>query len=72
MANFCSQCSVLVFGEDYEDMKNLCTLDQNKNNLYSCVLCEHCGSTLVNHLGECIDHTHTHEKGKLFHKDPVK
>lgn len=72
MADFCSQCSTAIFGTDYEDMKGLCTLDQNKNDLYSCVLCEGCGGTLVNYLGECIDHTHTHVKGKLFHEDQVK
>ena len=49
MADFCKQCSIALFGEDCGDMKGLC-----EDGFYVTVICEGCGVTCVNHLGECI------------------
>ena len=49
MADFCKQCSLEVWGEDSKDLAELCDEDQ----LIS-VLCEGCGSTVVNSKGICI------------------
>lgn len=53
MADFCKQCSIKIFSEDYEDMKGLCTLEENENDLYARVLCEGCGYTVVDCDGRC-------------------
>lgn len=54
MADFCKQCSEKNFGEDYKDMAGLCTEEDTKKGLSVPVLCEGCGYTYVNHLGECV------------------
>ncbi len=54
MASFCQQCSVGMFGEDFEDMKGLCTLEDNDKGLYSVVLCEDCGPCQVDRNGRCV------------------
>ena len=53
MADFCKQCSIELFGEDYGDFKphNPAPL---KPGYGWPVLCEGCGPTLVNNEGECI------------------
>lgn len=54
MADFCSQCSIDLFGEDSGDLKGLTTEEDIKNGLYAMVLCEGCGPIQVNHLGHCV------------------
>ncbi len=49
MADFCKQCSLIVWGEDYGDLANLC-----KAGEMASVLCEHCGPTWVDCNGRCI------------------
>jgi hypothetical protein len=53
VADFCKQCSVIVWGGVFDpvdnDMAGLCEEDE-----MVAVLCEHCGHIFVNHLGECI------------------
>lgn len=57
MADFCKQCSEYIFGEDFGDMRGLVTEDQFlKQGVCANVLCEGCGVTQVNHLGECVHH----------------
>lgn len=48
MAEFCNQCSIRVFGEDFGDFYGLC-----KQGEVVAVLCEGCGPTFVDHLGNC-------------------
>ena len=54
MADFCKQCSIREFGEDYEDHKGLSTLENDKEGLYPTVICEGCGVIQVNSEGQCI------------------
>jgi hypothetical protein len=49
MADFCKQCSIQIFGKDFEEMSGLCRDDQ-----LALVICEGCGPVQVNHLGECV------------------
>lgn len=54
MADFCKQCSIATFGEDYGDFAGLQTEEDTANNLVTSVLCEGCGPTEVDHTGECV------------------
>lgn len=54
MADFCSQCSKEIFGEDLGDLKGLITEEQVNRGLGAPALCEGCGITLVNHEGLCL------------------
>ena len=56
MSDFCKQCSMDVFGEDFGDMAKLSTLEDTANKLYASVLCEDCGYIQVDHEGNCITH----------------
>jgi hypothetical protein len=58
MADFCKQCSMDVFGEDFGEMANLTTPEQTAKGLFATVICEDCGVVQVDHEGNCI----THEK----------
>lgn len=50
MADFCKQCSIELFGEDYGDMAGITT----RPGVCARVLCEDCGMTLVDHTGTCV------------------
>jgi len=54
MADFCKQCSIGNFGEDFGDLAGLSTEEDTDNNLYCLVLCEGCGPIQVDHNGSCI------------------
>lgn len=65
MADFCKQCSVDMFGEDFGDLKGLSTADDTSKGLYPLVLCEGCGAIQVDHEGKCVSkdcHENGHEK----------
>ena len=53
MADFCKQCSVEMFGQDYGDLANLNT-EPLLEGYGIPVICEGCGYILVNEKGECI------------------
>jgi hypothetical protein len=63
MADFCKQCSIFDFGEDFEDLKGLLTPEQVKTGLVVRVICEGCGPTYVNNDGECVYHGCIHKHG---------
>jgi hypothetical protein len=52
MAEFCKQCAEEMGFEP--DFVGLTTEEDTKAGLVSGVLCEGCGFTYVNHLGECV------------------
>ena len=52
MADFCKDCSEIMFGKDFRETV---LADAGPTNR---VLCEGCGETLVNPDGECLIHTH--------------
>ena len=54
MADFCRQCSLANFGEDYGDLAGITTEVNEKNNFYCVVLCEGCGAIQVDSKGNCI------------------
>jgi len=54
MADFCKQCSIDTFGEDFGDMEGLSKPIHTLYKRYSLVLCEQCGLTLVDHTGRCV------------------
>jgi len=54
MADFCRQCSLDGFGEDWGDLANISTPEDTAKGLFAVVLCEGCGPTQVDHTGECV------------------
>ena len=54
MADFCKQCLMDTFGEDFGDLAGLSKPEDTEQDKYSVVLCEGCGPIQVNHEGLCI------------------
>jgi len=54
MAEFCKQCSIEIFGEDYGDFKGLSTIENTEHDMGVVVICEGCGCVVVDHEGYCI------------------
>jgi len=54
MADFCKQCSIENFGEDFGDLADLSTEESTKMGLFPVALCEGCGLILVDHTGKCV------------------
>lgn len=63
MADFCKQCSIDIFGEDFHDLANLSTPENTKDDLYPMVICEGCGYIQVDHNGNCISSDCLEEHG---------
>lgn len=53
MADYCKQCSVELFGEDFGDFAGLVSPYDAARGMGACVLCEGCGSALVDNSGKC-------------------
>ena len=68
MADFCRQCSVDVFGEDFKELAGLSTPEDTAKGLYCTVICEGCGFIQVDHEGNCVSDDCL-EHG---HKEPSK
>ena len=62
MADFCQQCSLAMFGKDFEDMANLGDHRDLKPGWGYQVLCEGCGPTLVDDEGKCISDCDLHHE----------
>lgn len=67
MADFCKQCSIVIFGEDMKDLSGQVTKEEAEKGYCSLVLCEGCGPTRVDIDGNCLEfdclqkgHTHDH------------
>lgn len=54
MAEFCRQCSMEIFNEDFQELAGLSTAEDTANGLYASVICEGCGPIQVDHLGSCV------------------
>ena len=54
MADFCKQCSIEIFCEDFGDMAGISTPEDTAKGFYARVLCEGCGLILVDHTGDKI------------------
>lgn len=55
MADFCKQCSIVIFGEDFGELANLITPEEEAQGLCALALCEGCGSTRVDIEGNCLE-----------------
>lgn len=51
MADFCKECSIEIFREDFKDLANISTPEDTEKGLYAHALCEGCGFILVDHTG---------------------
>lgn len=56
MADFCKQCSILMFGEDFGDLASEAE-HWPEGAAAITVLCEGCGAISVDRSGKCLDHT---------------
>lgn len=54
MADFCKQCSIKNFNEDFRNLHNLGGERVLPEGMGWPVVCEGCGPTYVNDEGECI------------------
>lgn len=54
MADFCKQCSIDIFGEDFRELAGLSTEDDTKNGFYPAAICEGYGWIRVDHDGVCV------------------
>lgn len=56
VSEFCKQCSLKIFKEDYRELANIIHQADVDVGLYAIVLCEECGPTLVDVDGTCISY----------------
>jgi len=54
MADFCKQCSELMFGDDFGDLAGLESAQKWGKTV---VICEGCGMIYVDGDGKCLNHT---------------
>lgn len=54
MADFCKECSIKIFGEDFHDLAGLISEEKVKEGFGVAAICEGCGPVLVNHEGLVI------------------
>jgi len=64
MADFCQQCSVEEWGQDFGDLASITTLEDEAKGLYAVVICEGCGHIQVDSKGRCVSVDCIHEHGK--------
>lgn len=63
MADFCAQCSVDLFGEDFGDLEGLTPPLYQLYNRFAVVICEGCGVIQVDTKGRCISRNCTERHG---------
>lgn len=51
MADYCKECSDFLFGRDFKELAGLSTEADTEKEEYVAVLCEGCGTILVDHTG---------------------
>lgn len=56
MSDFCQQCSIAVFGDDFRDLAGLLTPIEAAQGYGVRVLCEGCGDAFVDDKGRCHSH----------------
>lgn len=64
MADFCKQCSLENFGEDYKDFQFTAP-----DGMVTAVLCEGCGPTYVDNDGVCVCDWCIEQHGKKGKED---
>jgi len=68
MADYCKQCSIELFGEDFKDLAELVTFEEEAKHLVATVMCEGRGPTDVNRAGECLWHAKAGGTTELCYK----
>ena len=56
MADFCYQCSLVIFGQDFGDLRGLTPIADWRQGKGALVLCEGCGVIQVDPNGHCVSH----------------
>jgi len=69
MADFCKQCSIEDFGEDFGDMAGISTEADTQAGRFAMVLCEGCGGIQVDHEGHCVTLDCLKEHGLEYWRD---
>lgn len=54
MADFCQQCSIALFDEDFRDTAEVMPREAYTDGSGYAVICEGCGYTVVDFDGKCI------------------
>lgn len=54
MADFCKQCSIDIFGEDFRELAGITTQEGWNDGKAAVVLCEGCGPIQVDPDGNCV------------------
>lgn len=67
MADYCKECSEILFGNDFRELADLSKPEDTAKGVCVQVLCEGCGPTLVDHDGLC---QHTCEDPLKIHIKP--
>jgi hypothetical protein len=62
MADFCKQCSVEIFGDDFGELADMC-----KPGQIILTICEGCGPVQVDHEGTCVSKDCIKKHGEAKH-----
>jgi hypothetical protein len=63
MADFCKECSIELFGEDFQDLAGITKKKDFANGLRAIVICEGCGLIGVDPDGKRVGPKETASKG---------
>ena len=69
MADFCKQCSMDIFGEDFKDLSGLTKEEDWQQHKAVATICEGCGLIQVDPDGNCVT-TACLKSGRLGHGLP--
>lgn len=70
MADFCKQCSISNFGEDFGDLKEVTKKEVwEKEHKAVLVICEGCGFVQVDPDGNCLSQDCLCSHGKKYRKE---
>ena len=54
MADFCKQCSIEIFDQDFKELAGLTSLEAEAEDRFCVVICEGCGRIQVDSSGSCV------------------
>lgn len=66
MADLCKQCSIETFGEDFGDLANITTKENELQGYYAVFICEGCGFIQVDHKGNCVTSDCLYKHGETY------
>lgn len=69
MADFCKQCSIDLFGKDFQELAKITTEKDWKEGKACGVICEGCGMIQVDPDGNCVSNDCIHQ-GEVGHGMP--